>query len=58
MDNKLLIIEHIEANNLSDDEKKLLIRLIKNEQYQEFIAEIVKIVGLSVEILKILGITN
>ena len=57
MDNKLLIIEHIEANNLSDDEKKLLIRLIKNEQYQEFIAEIVKIVGLSVEILKILGIT-
>ena len=58
MDNKLLIIEHIEANNLSDDEKKLLIRLIKNEQYQEFIAEIVKIVGLSVEILKLLGITN
>ncbi|MBP1631561.1 MAG: hypothetical protein H6Q15_2454 [Bacteroidetes bacterium] len=57
-ENKILLIEKVNASNLTDDEKNSLIEIItkSNKDWMQMIEAVLKILGISKELLDIFDI--
>lgn len=50
---KASLIDHINKNNLSEEEKKYLIALLENNDYDNFIIQFIKLCKLSIDLIKL-----